>query len=109
MGDRFPSPRLPSPGQPMRSQDVSAFLAWVGSLQALQYVDVEGEFSGTATLRVGHGLGRAYRGGSVLWVSDVTVGLNVLDPAAASDAVTAFELGTVGGGAFTGTALVRLF
>lgn len=109
MADRFPALRLPHPGAAVKAQDISALLQWLRSLQALEYVDVDVTFSASATSTVEHGLGRAYRGGSVLWVSDVTRGLSVLDPTAAADAATTVELGTVGGGVFTGTALLRVY
>lgn len=109
MGTRVPATALPASGQAVKSEHVSAFMRWLRELSAVDYADITVTFSASATASADHGLGRAYIGATVLWVSDAAVGVSVLDPSSASAPRVSVDLGTIGGGAFTGTARVRVF
>lgn len=109
MASRLPAPRLGSPGDVVRWGDVADFLRYVRELEILRGRFVDASFVSANAVNVEHGLGRSYRGGFVVWMSDATSSpiVRVLNPAVVTGADTIVALGATA--SWTGSCRLWVF
>jgi hypothetical protein len=111
MASRKPAALLRNMGSAPTGQDLTAVFRYLSECDILDGRLVDAEFAATDAVTVRHGLGRAYKGGFVVAMSDSTaagVCVTVLIPSPGLSDITKFaEIGS--SASWTGTARLWIF